>query len=374
MARILLAFEPPDGGVAENVGQLALGLGAHGHAVEVAGPAKAGVYPALRAAGIPIHRTAQSRSYRRPDREAVAVRQLGALARRRRLDLLHCHAAKAGVTGRLAARLVGVPAVYTPHCFPFIGEFGTPRRLAATATERVLAPLAAAIVCVAEWERRVALQRGIGPAGRLHVIPNGAPPCPTGAGPDPALTALRGDGVLAAAVSVLRRQKTLEVFLAAVPRILDAVPEARCAIVGDGPERAALEARARALGLDGDARFAFLPFAPPAARHLKALDVYVLPSSWEALPIALLEAQACGVPQVATDVGGTDEAVVPETGVLVPPHDPAALATATVALLRDPRRRAAMGRASVKRHAERFGVERMVTETARLYEDVVSGR
>src|SRR3954454_21955752 len=101
MARVLLAFEPPDGGVAENVLQLARGLGAHGHRVEVAGTAAALVYPALRAGGIPLHRTAQSRSYRRPDRELVAVRQLASIARRRRIDVLHCHAAKAGVSGRL---------------------------------------------------------------------------------------------------------------------------------------------------------------------------------------------------------------------------------------------------------------------------------
>src|SRR5919197_1860240 len=219
MARVLLAFEPPDGGVTENVLRLSLGLGAHGHAVEVAGPAEAIVYPALRAAGIRIHRTAQSRSYRRPDRELLAVWQLGALVRRRRIDLLHCHTAKAGATGRLAALLTGVPVVYTPHCFPFIGEFGALRRLAATAVERALAPLAAAIVCVAAWEREAALQCGIGPSDRLRVIHNGTPACDPGVAPALALVALRGDGPLVAAISVMRRQKTLEVFLDAVPRL-----------------------------------------------------------------------------------------------------------------------------------------------------------
>ena len=72
----------------------------------------------------------------------------------------------------------------------------------------------------------------------------------------------------------------------------------------------------------------FEPFRGSAAEHLRELAVYVLPSSWEAFPIGVLEALACGVPQVATDVGGTREAVTPETGILVAPRDPDALADA----------------------------------------------
>jgi glycosyltransferase involved in cell wall biosynthesis len=374
MARVLLAFEPPDGGVTENVLQLALGLGAHGHAVEVAGPAEAIIYPQLRAAGIPLHRTAQSRSYRRPDRELLAARELASIARRRRIDVLHAHASKAGVLGRLAARAVGIPAVYTPHCFPFIGEFGEARRVAATAAERLLAHITAAIVCVAEWEKRIALEARIAPAERLHVIHNGSPPCDPDVEPDPALLALRGDGTLAAAVSVMRRQKTLEVFLDAVPRILAAHADARCAIVGEGPDRADLEARAAQLGLTDEPRFAFLPFTPPAARHLKALDVYVLPSSWEAFPIAVLEALACGVPQVATDVGGTGEAVAPETGILVPAHDSEAIAARVGELLGDPRRRRTMSSASVARHSALFSVGEMVARTAAVYDQALGIR
>jgi glycosyltransferase involved in cell wall biosynthesis len=77
---------------------------------------------------------------------------------------------------------------------------------------------------------------------------------------------------------------------------------------------------------------------------------------------------------VATDVGGTREALVPETGLLVPPGDPRALADAVIALLRDPERRAAMSDASRARHAERFTVERMVAETAAVYDGVLRRR
>ena len=113
-------------------------------------------------------------------------------------------------------------------------------------------------------------------------------------------------------------------------------------------------------------------YRPPTANHLRELDVYVLASSWEAFPIGPLEALACGVPQVVTAVGGTREAVVPETGLLIGPRDPGALAAAVVELLQDEPRRMAMRAASRERHAAQFTVDRMVAGTAAVYARVLS--
>jgi glycosyltransferase involved in cell wall biosynthesis len=367
LARVALVCEPPHGGVAEHVTQLALGLGARGFEPLVICPPDFRTAGALRSAGVRLAEVDLRRDYAHPHRDAAAVRAVGRVLRRQRTELVHAHAAKAGVVGRLAARLLGRPALYTPHCFPFVGEVSEARRRFSLAVERALAPATAAIVCVCEDEREVARASSL--RAPLEVIHNGCPPCADGE-PDPRLVALAGGGPLVGAVTVLRRQKAVEVLLEAAPAVLAAVPEARIAIVGDGPERAALGARAEALGL-GD-RVAFLPFTGPPSRHLRALDVYVLPSAWEAFPIGVLEAQACGVPQVATDVGGTREAVVPETGVLVPPRDPGALALALTALLQDGERRRAMAAASRQRHALRFGLEPMLDATAALYGRVVA--
>jgi len=342
VARIALVCEPPDGGVAEHVRQLARGLPAHGHEAVLLGP---DVLPFRRDYGHP-HRDVQA--------FAALVRAMP------RFDLVHAHAAKAGVLARLAGRARRRPVVYTPHCFPFAVPDARARRRFGVAVERALAPSTAALVCVCEQERDLAVANGIR-ARRLAVVHNGCPPCPDDVEPELADLA----GPVVGAVTVLRRQKRLDVLLAAAPRVLDAVPEATVVVVGDGPEAAALRGAA-------DPRVRFVPFRAPAARYLKSLDLYVLPSDWEAFPIGLLEAQACGVPQVATDVGGMREALTPETGLIVPPRDPDALAAAVISLLRDPHRRAAMSAASRRRHATHFTVERMVAETAAVYDAVLA--
>jgi glycosyltransferase involved in cell wall biosynthesis len=373
LARVLLVFEPPDGGVAEQVKQLALNLGSAGFEVELAGPEESIIYPELEAAGVRFARLPFVRGYGAPGTDSAALRRLIGLLRARRPALAHCHSAKAGVLGRLAGRVTSTPVVYSPHSFPFVGDFSETRRRFALAVEMALAPLTAATVCVCEFERRVAIEQRVGSPARLRVIYNGCPPCPA-AEADPGLLSLREGGLVAAALTVLREQKSVDVLIDAAPRVLAECPKARVAIVGDGPLREQLEARARRLGLDRETRFAFLPFRAPAARYLAAMDLYVLSSAWEAFPIGVLEAQACGVAQVATDVGGTAEAVDSSTGRLVPARDPAALAGAMCELLGDGALRDSLAGASRRRHSERFTVERMVAETSDLYRELLSGR
>ena len=291
--------------------------------------------------------------------------------RARCYDIVHCHSAKAGVLGRLAARAACTPTVYSPHSFPFVGDFSELRRIFALSVERALGQLTTAIICVCEEERRIARERELGDPSALHVVYNGCSPCEDDVAADERLERMREAGPVAAAVTVLRAQKSVDVLLDAVPLVLERMPAARIAVVGDGPLRQQLHAHTARLGIDRDERFAFLPFEAPAARHLRAMDVYVLPSSWEAFPIGVLEALACGVPQVATDVGGTGEAITPGTGLLVPKRDPDALAAALCELLGDPQRREAMAKASRERHAERFGVDRMAAETASVYRRVL---
>lgn len=370
MPRVLLALEPPDGGVAENVRHLAVHIGRYNWDAEVAGPPEASIYPQLAAADIPVHRLPLSRGYGDFRRDLAALRRLALLIRRGSYDVVHCHSAKVGVLGRLAAAVAGVPAVYTPHSLPFVGPFGMKRRLAARLVERALAPLAARIVCVSEHEWREAARAGLGRGGRLRVVHNGCDACDRSVAPDPDLDALATGGPVVGAIAVLRQQKRLDLLLDAASEILRRVPEARVAVIGNGPLAESLRRQAERLGLAAEPRFRFFPFVPPPARYLRSLDVFVLPSDWESFPIAVLEALACGVPQIVTDVGGTSEAVTPHTGILVSPGDTVALAEATISLLGDQDRRQRMAEASMARHRRSFTVERMVAMTAAVYDEV----
>jgi len=374
MPHVLIAFEPPDGGVAEHVLELALGLSDRGWQVEIAAPAATTIDSRLSRARIRVHRVELERGFGRPWTDARAFRQLRALIREGRFDLVHCHAAKAGALGRPAARLAGdVPAVYTPHCFGFVGEVGALGRAAVRTAERALGRITDALVCVSDAELRIADANRIADPDQRWRIYNGTRPCEEGDGVPEALSRVRGDGAVVGTIAVFRRQKRIDVLLDAAPRVLAEAPGCSIVVIGEGPLGESLHARADALGLTADERFKFLPFAPPSTAYLRGLDLFVLPSSWEGFPISILEALACGVPQVATSVGGTPEAVSDETGILVPPRSPERLADAIITLLRDPARREAMGRASRARFEASFRVDRMVDETADLYRAVLAG-
>jgi glycosyltransferase involved in cell wall biosynthesis len=255
-----------------------------------------------------------------------------------------------------------------------VGPFSARRRIASRLAERALAPLAERIICVSEHERHEAAAAGLGGGDRLRVVHNGCPPCAEDQDGAADVRAMTGSGPLLGAVAVMRQQKRLDLLVDAAPEILRRVPDARVVIVGNGPLAGDLRRRAETLALGAEPRFRILPFTPPASRYLRCLDVFVLPSDWESLPIALLEALACGVPQIATDVGGTREVVTPETGVLVPPGDVRALTDAACDLLTDRPRRRRMVEASTARHRDAFTVERMVERTVTVYAEAVHRR
>lgn len=207
----------------------------------------------------------------------------------------------------------------------------------------------------AEW-----LERGCERA-QLTVIPNGIE-LPSAVA-DPATRdqvraelGLPASTVVAANVALFRPAKRVPDFVQAVRRARERYPELLGLVVGDGPERAAVEAAAA-----GDPAIRLLGHREDVPRLLTGVDLLALSSAHEAMPMVILEAMAAGLPVVAPRVGGIDTVVLDgETGRLLPPGDVGALADALVELGRDPERRRAMGRAGQARCRDRWSAERMI--------------
>lgn len=230
----------------------------------------------------------------------------------------------------------------------------------------------AAVAAISEEVRRQLVAGGVRPE-RIRVIPSGVEPpagLPGAAGRAAARVRFGANAEpMVAVVAALERRKGHDVLLHALAVLRARGVPVRCLVCGDGSERAALERLASSLGL-GDA-VRFLGEQRQVADVLAAADVFVLPSRWEGLGVAILEAMAMALPVVASAVGGIPEAVVDGvTGVLVPPEHPAALADALAALVADPARARALGERGRARVLERFTIERMAESYERLYEDL----
>jgi glycosyltransferase involved in cell wall biosynthesis len=178
------------------------------------------------------------------------------------------------------------------------------------------------VLCPSAYLRDVALRWGLDPE-RVSVLPNPAPELPALPGREELRAGLGLSGQVLAFAGRLSVQKELGTALEA----LAACPGVTLAVAGDGPERPRLERQARELGVDAQARFLGATSREGVLRLFRAADASLLSSAWENLPHTVLESLAVGTPVIATAVGGVPEVVRDgETGLLVPPRDPAALA------------------------------------------------
>jgi len=294
-----------------------------------------------------------------------AAWRIAGVLRRRRPSIVHCHTGRANWLGGLAARWAGIPAVTTRRMDRRVARGWRTRWL----YERLLRRAVAISPAVA---RR--LQRAGVPPSRVRVIWSAVDPAAL-APSAPRDRLRRGWGVgpettLVLVAANLVRRKGVDVLLRALAAP-ELPAEARLWVAGDGPERAALEAMATSLGVADRVRF--LGRRDDVPDLLEACDVFALPSRREGLGVAALEAMARARPVVASRVGGLAETVVAgETGLLVPPDDPPALAGALARLVVDPPLRRRLGEAGPQRVAQGFLAEQMVSAYESLYREVVA--
>ena len=295
-------------------------------------------------------------------------------ARDKRLDVLHTHNLAPLIYAGLATRLVPMrrrPAiVYSEHNQIYSASEGQRRRF------RWYLMLADEVVAVSRDLRQTLLDKAKAPPGKVRVLYNGIDG-KRFVQKDPGkvrreLGIPDTDFVVGTAV-VLSEQKGIGYLLEAAKEVLAREPAIRFVVAGDGPKREELVRAARAAGLDG--RVAFLGYRRDVPDLISSYDVYVLPSLWEGLPLALLEAMAIGKPILCTSVGGNPEIVEDgANGYVVPPRDSRALADRILRLYRDRARAGELRARNVKKFQEQFSLEAMVDAHARLYRELAARR
>jgi glycosyltransferase involved in cell wall biosynthesis len=285
--------------------------------------------------------------------------------------VVHTSLFSANWRGALAARAAGVPAVV--GSVRNVGSWMGPVR---RAVERAATSWADAVVVNAAAVARFMVEEVGARPDRIRVIANGVDvdsfrPRRDG---DPDLRAglwPAGGAEVVGAVMTLTAKKNPEDFVAAAARVAALRPAAKFLIAGEGPLRAEVASRIAGAGLAG--RFLLLGLRRDVPDVLRALDLLVLPSAREGLPNVVLEAMATGLPVVATSVGGTPDLVLPGvTGLLVPPGDPGALASAILAVLGDPAAARRMGAEALRRVREAYSLDGMVRRTEALYEELLA--
>jgi len=234
------------------------------------------------------------------------------------------------------------------------------------AAERALMGRADRVAAVSEAVAQAVRLRVPRASGRIRVVPNGIRTGMTVDRPGHS-----GPPVIGFVGRLDEPKKGLDVLLRSIRRVAAARPAVRFVIAGDGPSAAGLRARAEEWGLSGFIEWRGEVRDVPAL--LPTFDAFVLPSLWEGVPIALIEAMDAGLPVVATRVGGVPEVVVDgETGRLVPPADEERLAAAILEMVDSPSVRRAWGEAGRIRVRERFDVRNTARALESLYEEVLT--
>ena len=293
------------------------------------------------------------------------IRSIGRIIKQNKIDVVHCHQYTPWFYGLLGALGTGVRVVFTEH-----GRFHPDRyRYKAALVNPLLALLTDNVVAISSATREALARYAFVPKSKIQVIYNGIQPLSVSS--DEALAVRQELGILHGAfvvgtVARLDPIKNQKMMLRAFRVFRQQCEDAWLLIVGDGPDRGALEEYAEELGIKD--RTCFTGFIREPACYLAAMDVFLLSSHSEGTSMTLLESMSLGLPAVATRVGGNQEIIEDGvTGFLTAPDNTEEFADAITALYKDKDRSHLFGNAALKRFNERFHVETMLDSYVALY-------
>jgi glycosyltransferase involved in cell wall biosynthesis len=305
------------------------------------------------------------------------VKQLVSILKDEKITILHAHSSKAGLVGRVAAKLAGTPLVLlTAHNSIFYEEWPSWKKFLFAFAERALNRYTDRLITVSEALRGELIERESLDEGKVVTIQNGIETELFETQVERCFT-LRNlnlplSGQVVGMVARLASQKGVTYFLNAAA-MLARDYKVNFVIIGDGPLHRQLKEEALSLGIED--RVVFTGERDDVPYLLPAFDVFVLSSLTEGFPLTILEAFAAGCPVVATRVGGIPEIIRDNVnGLLVEPADPAGLAIAVASLLSDPDRAAAMGQAGKALVKEKFTAAVMVRKVEEEYKNLLANK
>lgn len=354
--------------------------GAHVHVLDLASRAQAdgnevivlvggnGPYASLlRSQGLKVVSLSHLVRPIRPHVDILATFECLRAIRRFKPDIVHTHSTKAGLIGRVAARLAGNRVVFTAHGWSFTEGIADRSRRLAVFLEHYAAKISDAIICVSEYDRRLALNLGVGNEALLTHIHNGVLDVP------PDMRAKHSASIPIKIISVARLDapKDHALLIDALATIKD-LPW-KLELIGDGPLTESIRLKAASHGIVERVHFSGLCNDVP--QRLAKADLFVLASGFEGFPLSILEAMRANLPVIASDVGGVSESVAEgTTGFLVPKGDKDALADRLRLLLCDPELRMRLGLQGRSFYEREFSFDVMYNRTFEIYQRVVERR
>ncbi len=297
----------------------------------------------------------------RPVQDMRALWNCVRLIRAVQPDIVHTHTSKAGFIGRMAARIAGVPSMFTAHTWCFAEGTSWMWKTIGIPLERLAARSCAQVLTVSGSNGDLALRNRIGTMEKFATVHNGIGDCPHRAKhwdtDEPRI-------VMVARFSTQKAQAQL------VEAVSGIETPFQLWFVGNGPTRAAVEQKVNEFCLEDRVRF--LGERRDVPEILASSDIFALATNWEGFPISILEAMRAGLPVVASDVNGVGEAVADgETGYLVGAGDIAVFRSRLERLIHNATLRREMGRAGRRRFEAEFTVDVMLRKVAGAYRAIV---
>lgn len=269
--------------------------------------------------------------------------------------IVHSHSSFAGFLTRLAVRNK-IPSLFTAHSWAFTDGTKWSRKLIAPIAERFVAKYTTKIICVSEYDRKLALRYKIASPEKLVVVHNGV---------EPATSYVPGGDVVVT-VGRLAYPKEYALLLEAFHKV--DLPQMKLEVISDGPHRGMIEEKIKELGLEEKVTLLGELSSPETRDRLMNAGAFVLISKHEGFPMSILEAMAAGLPVIASNVGGIPEQIDEASGILV--NNTVDEIVSALKRLADEETRIRMGQAAKKRFEEHFSLEKFLKHKEDIYRDL----